>query len=164
MELPHITGVQVNYYFVCKTKLWLFSHLATMEHTSEDVALGSLLHQKSYTRSWKELELGSIKIDFIRRGDWLVLHEVKKSKKLEKAHEYQMLYYIYYLKKQGIKAKGVIDYPLIRRRKEVILKDEHEIEEILRNIERIVALPKPPKPEKKGYCRKCSYFEFCWVS
>ncbi len=163
MELPHITGVQVNYYFVCKTKLWLFSHLATMEHTSEEVALGRLLHTESYNRSRKELEIGAIKIDFIRRGDELVLHEVKKSKKLERAHEYQMLYYIYYLRRQGIKARGIINYPLIRRRKEVVLRDERQIEEVLQDIEEIVALPEPPKPEKKDYCRKCSYFEFCWV-
>ncbi|MCD6093011.1 MAG: Dna2/Cas4 domain-containing protein [Candidatus Aenigmarchaeota archaeon] len=24
-------------------------------------------------------------------------------------------------------------------------------------------LEKPPKPEYKKYCRKCSYFEFCFV-
>ncbi|MEM7818400.1 MAG: Dna2/Cas4 domain-containing protein [Candidatus Aenigmatarchaeota archaeon] len=28
----------------------------------------------------------------------------------------------------------------------------------------MVSLPKPPKPEKKKYCRKCSYFELCWIN
>ncbi len=164
-EHAHITGVQVNYYFICKTKLWLFSHLATMEHTSDTVALGRVLHQGSYTRHKREVAIGAIKIDFLKRGDEIVLHEVKKSRRMEKAHRYQMLYYLYYLKQRGVKARGIINYPLMRRREEVILssEDEEEIEGILAEIARIVAEKEPPKAEKKRYCRKCSYFEFCWV-
>ncbi len=164
-EHAHITGVQINYYFICKTKLWLFSHLATMEHTSDTVALAKVLHEGSYRRQKKEVGIGSIKIDFIRQEDRLVLHEVKKSRKMEKAHRYQMLYYLYYLKQRGVDARGIINYPMLRRREEVTLStnEEGEIEEILAEIARIVAAKNPPKAEKKSYCRKCSYFEFCWV-
>lgn len=163
-ELP-ITGVQMNYYFICKTKLWLFSHLATMEHASEAVALGRLAHEESYSRARKELKIGPISIDFVKRGEEIVLHEVKKSRKLERAHVYQMLYYLYYLKQLGVEAKGVINYPLLRRTEEVKLSEaqEEEIKEITGEIHKIVSEKEPPKPEKKGYCRKCSYFEFCWV-
>ena len=160
-----ITGVQVNYYFICKTKLWLFSHLATMEHTSDTVALGRAIHAESYSRQKREVSIGAIKVDFVKRGEELVLHEVKKSRRMERAHRYQMLYYIYYLRRLGIKARGVINYPLLRRRQEVLLgeEEERELAEVLSDIERIVSRREPPKPEKKRICGKCSYFEFCWV-
>lgn len=165
VEPAPVTGVQVNYYFVCKTKLWLFSHLATMEHSSEAVALGKLTHEESYSRARKEVKIGSINIDFVKKGGEIVLHEVKKSKKLEKAHVYQLLYYLYYLKQRGVNAKGIINYPLLRRTEEVLLSEaqEKEIETIVQEINKTVGERRPPKPEKKAYCRKCSYFEFCWV-
>jgi len=164
-EHAHITGVQVNYYFICKTKLWLFSHLATMEHTSDAVALGRVIHEGSYARQRREVAIGAIKVDFIKRGDEVVLHEVKKSRRMREAHRYQMLYYLYYLKRRGVKARGIINYPLLRRREEVVLgeEEEEEMKRILAEIARIVAAREPPKPEKRRICRKCSYFEFCWV-
>mgnify|MGYP000418551037 CR=1 FL=1 len=160
-----ITGVQVNYYFICKTKLWLFSHFASMEHTSDTVALGKLLHKGSYKRE-KELKLERISLDFVKKRGIIVIHEVKKSRKLEKAHIYQLLYYLYYLKQKGIEAMGEINYPLLRKKEKIELKDEHEreIKEILSEIASIIRMEKPPKPEKKKYCRKCSYFELCWVT
>jgi len=160
-----ITGVQVNYYFICKTKLWLFSHFASMEHTSDTVALGKLLHEGSYKRE-KELKLERINLDFVKKRGFIVIHEVKKSRKLEKAHIYQLLYYLYYLKQKGIEAMGEINYPLLRKKEKIELKDEHEreIKEILSEIASIIRMEKPPKPEKKKYCRKCSYFELCWVT
>lgn len=160
-----ITGVQVNYYFICKTKLWLFSHFASMEHASDTVALGKLLHEGSYKRE-KELKLERISLDFVKKRGIIVIHEVKKSRKLEKAHIYQLLYYLYYLKQRGIEAMGEINYPLLRKKEKIELKDEHEreIKEILSEIASIIRMEKPPKPEKKKYCRKCSYFELCWVT
>jgi CRISPR/Cas system-associated exonuclease Cas4 (RecB family) len=38
------TGTQVNYYFVCRRKLWLFSRNFEMEQSSDLVLLGKLLH------------------------------------------------------------------------------------------------------------------------
>ena len=45
-----IRGTQINYYFICKAKLWLFSHHIQMEQESELVSLGKMLHKDSYTR------------------------------------------------------------------------------------------------------------------
>ncbi len=162
MEEMHITGVKVAYYYICPTKLWLFSHDITMEKESELVSLGKLLHETAY-RGHREVQIEDIAIDFVRRGEKIEVHEIKKSRKMEKAHRMQVLYYLYYLKKRGIDAIGVIDYPKARRREYVHLtqEDESEIEAALSDIERIVKGPMP-LPKRKGICKKCAYYEFCF--
>ncbi len=154
------TGTQVNYYFVCKRKLWFFSRHLNQEQTSDTVALGKLLHETSYARKRKEIEIGPIKIDFLKGCE---VHEIKKSKKIEKAHEWQLLYYLWFLKQKGIEAKGMIDYPLLKQRVEVILTEEKEGEilKIMDGIKEIISRVEPPEPAKVSYCKKCSYFELC---
>ena len=156
------TGTQVNYYFVCRRKLWLFSRNFEMERSSDLVLLGRLLHESAYPRKSKEIDLGPIKIDFLTKG--CEVHDIKRSKRIENAHVYQMLYYLYWLKARGIKAKGVIDYPLLRRRQAVELTEEKgkEIEGVLDGIKQTLSAPAPPAVEKKSYCKKCSYYELCW--
>ncbi|MDI6917912.1 MAG: CRISPR-associated protein Cas4 [Thermoplasmatales archaeon] len=156
------TGTQINYYFICKKKLWLFSHDLQMEHSSDKVLLGKLLHETSYPRKFREIELEGIKIDFLEKG--CEIHEVKKSRRIEKAHIYQLLYYLYYLKKLGVSGKGVINYPLLRKKMSLELTEEKEkeTEEILKDIKHILSLEKPLDVEKKTYCKKCSYYELCW--
>jgi len=161
-----IIGTQINYYFICKTKLWLFSHHIQMEQESDLVSLGKLLHSKSY-RDEKEYTIDNlISVDFIKKKDYLELHEVKKSSKMEKAHEYQLLYYMYYLKhKKGIeKIKGIINYPKIRKKVIIDLDESKEMElnAIIEDIGNIINSD-TPKPERMKICRKCAYFEFCWV-
>ena len=92
------------------------------------------------------------------------MHDIKRSKRIEEAHIYQMLYYLYWLKAKSIVAKGVIDYPLLRRRQAVELTKEKErdIEGILDDIKQILSESVPPVVEKKPYCKKCSYYELCW--
>jgi CRISPR-associated protein Cas1 len=105
------------------------------------------------------LAIDRIRIDFIEKGDKIILHEVKKSKKMERSHIFQLLYYLYDLKLKGIPAEGVINYPLLRRTESLQLTSENqrELETVLEAIREIVGLKNPPKPEKKNYCRKCSY-------
>ncbi len=162
----HITGTQVNYYFVCTTKLWLFSHHIQLEHGSGLVQLGSLLHQTSYRDDARKNTIidDTIGIDFIRRGNMVELHEVKRSRAIEAAHRWQLLYYCYYLEQKGVRdVVGVLDYPRLRQRERVELTDaaRARLESILDAIETIVNGP-PVKPKKKKICRKCAYFEFCF--
>ncbi len=162
MNEMHITGVKVAYYYICHTKLWLFSHNITMEKESELVDLGRLIHEKSY-REHRELQIGDIAIDFVRKGDKIEVHEIKKSRSMEKAHIMQVLYYLYYLKKRGIESIGIIDYPKARKRKKVELNEENEkeIEKTLKEIGKIVKGNMPP-PMRKKICKKCAYYEFCF--
>lgn len=87
----YIKGTQVNYYFVCKTKLWLFSHHIGMEKESDAVKLGKLLHRETFRRDDKDVQIGPIAIDVVRRGDFVEIREVKKSDRFEEAHRFQTL-------------------------------------------------------------------------
>ena len=159
------TGTQVNYFFVCPRKLWLFSHGLDMEETSDLVLLGKLLHERGYVRRFKEVQIGRIKIDFV--GSNCEIHEVKRSRKAEDAHLYQLLYYLYYLDMYaGVKGRGILHYPLLKRTVNVELTEDQakKIESILQEIGEILSKPIPPKPLKIPYCRRCSYNELCWGS
>ena len=164
-EVLSFTGTQVNYFFVCKRKLWLFSHGLEMEETSDLVLLGKLLHERGYARRRKEVQIGRIKIDFVGAG--CEIHEVKRSRKAEDAHLYQLLYYLYYLKRYaGVEGKGVLHYPLLKRTVDVELTEEKasHVESILKDMEKILSNKTPTPPIKIGYCRRCSYNELCWGS
>ena len=159
-----ITGVKIDYYHICHTKLWLFSHNITLEAGYENVEIGKQLHEDRYKRDGKDVTIdNTISIDFVRRGSQIELHEVKKTKKMEDAHRAQLLFYIYYLKQRGVNAEGVINYPLIRETVQVTLtpEDEANLQRDIEEIERIVE-GRMPHPLRKRICAKCAYSEFCF--
>jgi len=164
-EALKVGGLEVNYTIVCPRKLWLYSHHIEMEKSSDKVALGALLHETAYPRLQRqELMVDSlIKVDFLESGRVL---EVKYSKKMEEAARIQVLYYLYYLKRKGLEGLvGELRFPRQRRRVEVRLTDEgeREVEDVLRRVAYIKALPEPPKVEWTPICRPCAYAEFCWA-
>jgi CRISPR-associated exonuclease Cas4 len=162
-----ITGVHINYYYVCKRELWLFSRGVQMEYTSDLVYTGKVIDENSYVREEK-----GVNIDDVINIDWIdsrtgVIHEVKKSDSVEKAHEMQVLYYIWYLKQKGVEGiTGEIDYPLLKQKTKVLLTSEKENEliEALSRIKTIVHEEKPPERINKKFCKTCSYYELCWSS
>lgn len=160
-----ITGVMIEYYFVCKKKLWYFTNQIQMENEHENVHIGKAIDENSYAQERKHILIdGTINIDFIRQKNQI--HEVKKSKSIEQATIWQVKYYLYYLKKLGMEGvTGVIDYPLIRQNLVVELEenDEKEIEQIISEIESIVAMPSPPITKRMRICSKCAYFELCFI-
>ncbi len=162
-----ITGTQVAYYIVCKRKLWLFSNKIEMEKFSDYVEIGKLISVGSFKREkHKELLIGdTLKIDFLKIGDEIIVHEVKKSKKLEEAHIWQVKFYIYSLKKLGINCKsGVIHYPKLFRKIDVQLNKEDEkiIENIKREKKKLLSGNLPPVINAP-YCKKCAYYTFCYA-
>lgn len=159
-----ITGVMIYYYHVCTRKLWYFYNDITMESSNEDVELGKLIDENSYSKDEKHINIDNvINIDFIKSDN--VLHEIKKSNKIEKASIWQVKYYLYYLKKRGVETTAIIDYPLLKKRIDVVLSEEDElyIEDVIRKIYELVNKDMPPVLEKKGYCKKCAYYELCYI-
>ena len=122
----NITGTHFNYYQICKRKLWLFANGISMEHTSDLVYEGKLIHEESYPQrsaKYEEVEMDGIKVDYY---DTLhkVIHEIKKSDKVEVAHEWQLKYYMYVFEQNGIEGiSGILEYPVLRKRDTVLLSD-----------------------------------------
>ncbi|MCC7431811.1 CRISPR-associated protein Cas4 [bacterium] len=165
--MKKITGTEVNYFFVCKRKLWLSRHQITMEHNSENVAIGKQISENSYLREEKEVRIDeTIALDFV---DWerKVVHEVKKTDKLEKAHEWQLLYYLFYLKKyKGLEGfTGILNYPKLKKTKEVFLtcELEKEMEKVISEIEKLLECEVSKDFPARRVCQACSYEEFCFA-
>lgn len=160
-----ITGLMVYYYEVCKRKLWYFVNEIQLEKNNSNVILGKLLEENTYIRDEKKINIdGVINIDFIRSKK--VLHEIKKSNSIEPASLLQVQYYLYYLEKKGlIGLKGILDYPLLKQTVEVNLTDEdrENLDNIIIGIKEILRKESPPALEKKGICKKCAYFDLCFV-
>lgn len=162
-----LSGTMMAYYIVCKRKLWLFANHITMEKESDLVEIGKLISETTFKREKnKEMLIGdTLKIDFLKIGDRIVVHEVKKSRKLEEAHIWQVKFYIYSLKSLGVQCdSGVIHYPKLMRKIDVEFTDEDckKIEKISQEINILLNGQLPPLI-KKAYCKKCAYYNFCYL-
>ena len=165
LENLKVQGVKINYYYICKRKLWLFSKGITMEQNNSRVQSGKIIHENSYKRiKSKEILIDDIlKLDILK-GDYV--REVKISSKMQEADEMQLYYYLYYLKKVlGIEKKGLVNYVKEKKQDELILTNEIEIkiENALIDINKLCKQIYPPKLEKLPYCTKCAYYEFCFA-
>ncbi|GCD82222.1 CRISPR-associated protein Cas4 [Parageobacillus thermoglucosidasius] len=159
-----VSGVQMHYYKVCKRKLWLFSRGIAFEEEHDRVVEGKILHERAYPR----LDEREILVDNTFKLDALdgeYIREIKISSKMADADRFQMLYYLYELKKRGIIKKGLISYTKERKTEEVVLteNDEKKIEKAIGEIHQVLQLPSPPPLKKLTYCPKCAYYEFCYV-
>ncbi len=153
-------------YFVCKRQLWFNFRNIEMQHFSELIKLGNLIHEISFEKEKKEVEIDGIKFDFIKKKNKIFIEEIKKSDKMYRAHYWQVIFYLYILKtKYGIDARAILHYPKQKRKKVIKLfpEKEQKIKEILKDIREITARPKPPEAVRKPYCKSCSYYELCFA-
>lgn len=164
----NITGTHFNYYQVCKRKLWLFANGINMEHSSDLVYEGKLIHETSYPQRperYEELEIGGCKIDFYDACN-RVIHEIKKTDKVERAHEWQLKYYIHVLERNGVEGvSGVLEYPTLHQTKKVELSDSDrkQLEIIEADINKIIHSEQCPGVIHSRICKRCSYYDFCFV-
>lgn len=171
-----ITATDLNYFIVCNRKLWLFTNGIQMEQTSEIVADGKLLHETSYEqRNEKHSEIllsatfGNIelfgKIDYYDAIN-KVIHETKRSNKIEKAHQSQLKFYLWLLKLNGIEnATAILEYPLLRQRDQVELTDADIIylEQLTTSACSLKESDVCPPVINAKICKSCSYYELCYV-
>ena len=162
-----ITGSLFNMYFICHRELWLHANGIQMEHTSDLVFEGKLIHENTYQQrsaKYEEVQIGGIKVDFYDTKS-KIIHEIKKSNKVEAAHEWQLKYYIYVFLQAGIEGvTGILEYPKLRKTDEIYLstKDIEEIKIYEQNIRNIISLEKAPNLINNKICKKCSYYDFCY--
>lgn len=165
--MNQITGTLINYYFHCQTQCWLHSNRINLEDNSEDVRIGKILHELAEKKGKKtEISIDNVKIDKITK-EYLV--EVKKSDSDPEAVKWQVLLYLYKLKQKGVLKKGKIEF--IEKKKqgkkvhfvELDEVNEKELLEVLEKISALIDLPKPPKVVFANHCKRCAYYEYCFI-
>lgn len=164
-----LTGTHIAYLHTCHRKLWLFANGIQMEHNSEIVAEGKLIAETTYldrSRKYTELAIDGIKIDFYDAKN-KVVHEVKKSDKVEQAHLAQVKYYLYILVENGINnPSAIIEYPKLKQREHIDWDHSiiHEAKDWEQKVKTICEKMDCPQLIKKTICKSCSYYELCYVS
>ncbi|CAN5849088.1 CRISPR-associated protein Cas4 [soil metagenome] len=172
-------GMLLGYYLICPRKAWLSLRGLWMEQESDTVALGRLLDESSYSRSDKHLALEAEAPDGTRlvgkldranlRGG--VLHETKKGRSCEDAHVWQLRFYLWLLRRNGVTRsdgssfQGQLDYPALRRTESVSLEPPHEaeLERLTREIRSLAEQPvPPPRLTRRSFCRHCAFEELCY--
>lgn len=163
----HLTATHINYYHICHRKLWLFVNGINMEHSSDTVADGKLLHETSYPQrayKYSEIEIDGSKIDFYDAKN-KVIHELKRSAKMEEAHEWQLKYYILLLQQNGVAGvTGVLEYPKLKETKRIELTepDKAYLLLVIKEIEKLAVQEVCPALLNAKICKSCSYFDFCY--
>ncbi len=162
--LPPLRGIEIHYWAVCPRKCWLFQRGLGTEGSSDRVALGRLTHETTFANErLREVQLeGFVQIDFTESG---VVHEIKHSRAVERAHRLQLAYYLYVLRARGVETVGVLHYPRQRRKETVPLTPEleAELQQALDAVEALRSQPQPPQvPHPMSLCQNCAYQELCW--
>jgi len=162
----HVTGTLVWYYYICPREVWLMARNLVPDQDDSNIDLGRFIHENTYQRDKKEISLGHIKLDIMRKEKGqLVIGEVKKTSKYKKSATMQLAFYLYELKMAGIEAVGELMFPKEKKKVKIELNDKliNEIEKAKHEILKIIYRESPPEPNKIGFCRNCAYAEFCWA-
>lgn len=160
-----VTGIHVKYYHICPRQTWLVSRQIVTDQDDSNIEYGRFLQEKVYEREKKELLIGHLKIDVMKRRDkQLVVGEVKKSSGAKEGALMQLLFYLYELRQMGVEAVGELLIPEERKRERVELDEEavRKIEKLKSEIIQLIQQDIPPPPKKIKWCRNCSYRELCW--
>lgn len=160
-----LTGTLVNYYTHCQRQCWLFYHRINMENNSEDVRIGRVLHDLK-KQDKEEVAFEGIKLDKLTAE---YVTEIKKSDADIPAAMAQLEYYLIVLYDKGIIRKGRLE--CIEKNKQnrsihsLELTEEkiRELKTQYRYIEDFLSSDVPPPPEMKSMCKKCAYFEYCFI-
>ncbi len=173
----HINATLINLYHVCKRECWLHANGITMEHTSDTVYDGKLLHETSYpNRAQKHTEITLSatfnqtdlygKIDFYDAFN-KVIHETKRGNKIETAHHWQTKFYLWILHLNGIEgAYAILEYPLLRQTERVDLQadDILHLEKTTLEVNKLKEQESCPPVINAKICKSCSYYELCYIS
>lgn len=157
-----VTGVMMQYYFVCKRELWFVSRNIEIDRENRTVVRGTRVDDTAYAEKRQNLHLGMISLDLLDDGRII---EVKPSSILTEPAKMQLSYYLWFLSRvAGVDRDGVLAHPKERKREPVELTTERieKVESAIRGIYDIVNQEQPPKAEEKPYCDSCAYHDFCW--
>ena len=117
---------------------YLHGNRLNLEDNSEIVKIGKAIHEDKAAKSNNsEIEIDNIKLDKLTAE---YLTEIKKSDADMEAGKWQLLYYLKILKSKGIVRKGKLEC-----------------------IEKLILKNEIPEGLNKPTCKKCAYYEFCYI-
>lgn len=162
-----VNGTLVNYYFHCKRQCYLHGNRLNLEDNSEIVKIGKAIHEeKSKEKNNAEISIDNIKLDKLTSE---YLTEIKKSDADLDAAKWQLIYYLKVLKDKGINRKGKLEFVEKNKgnhRSEIYELDdkvEKELEIYIKNIESLILSKEIPQVLNKPKCKKCAYYEYCYI-
>ncbi len=162
-----VNGTLMNYYFHCKRQCYLHGNRLNLEDNSEKVQIGKAIHElKAAESDNTEISIDHIKLDKLTKE---YLTEVKKSDADVEAAKWQLIYYLYILKQKGIVRKGKLEFVEKNKtpKKTVVFELDEQLEEELliyvNEIEELLQQENVPEPINKAGCKKCAYYEYCYI-
>ena len=162
-----VNGTLINYYFHCKRQCYLHGNRLNLEDNSEVVKIGKAIHEEKASGSDNtEISIDNIKLDKLTAE---YLTEVKKSDADIEAGKWQLIYYLKVLKSKGIIRKGKLECVEKNKSDKKImyfeLNEELEVEldNYIQEIEDLIASEEIPKVLNKATCKKCAYYEYCYI-
>lgn len=162
-----VNGTLVNYYFHCKRQCYLHGNRLNLEDNSEVVKIGKAIHEsKAEANKNTEIAIDNIKLDKLTNE---YLTEIKKSDADVDAAKWQLLFYLKVLKEKGIYRKGKLEFIEKNKTNKKILflqldnSIEEELNSYIKEIELLIESDDIPKILNKPKCKKCSYYEYCYI-
>lgn len=161
-----VNGTLMNYYFHCKRQCYLFGNRLNLEDNSEEVKIGKAIHEERAEKENAEIAIKNIKLDKLTAE---YLTEVKKSDADIEASKWQLILYLKVLKDKGIDRKGKLEF--VEKNKSskktmiVELTDEieKELNQYMQEIEALLQGEEIPPVLDKPKCKKCAYYEYCYI-
>ncbi len=162
-----VNGTLINYYFHCRRQCYLHGNRLNLEDNSEQVKIGKAIHEEKAADSKNsEIAIDNIRLDRLTKE---YLTEVKKSDADTEAAKWQLLFYLKVLKSKGIVRKGRLEFVEKNKKdKKVIIVElteeiEKELDNYISSIEQLLAQEKPPECIQTNTCKKCAYYEYCYI-
>lgn len=162
-----VNGTLVNYYFHCKRQCYLHGNRLNLEDNSEIVKIGKAIHESKCEEGKNtEISIDNIKLDKLT-SEYLI--EIKKSDADTEAAKWQLIFYLKVLKSKGIIRKGKLE--CIEKNKsdkkllyfELDNDTEVELEKYVQEIEILLTNDNIPGVLNKPKCKKCAYYEYCYI-
>lgn len=162
-----VNGTLINYYFHCKRQCYLHGNRLNLEDNSENMKVGKAIHEEKSERGKNtEITIDNIKLDKLT-AEYLV--EVKKSDADVNAATWQLMYYLKVLRSKGIERKGKLEFiEKNKTDKKIIIveldeENEFKLDKYVNEIEELIVGDKIPEVLNKGKCKKCAYYEYCYI-
>ena len=167
VDVLEINGTLVNYYVHCKRQCYLHGNRLNLEDNSEQVKIGKAIHEeKAEEKKDTEITVDNIRLDRLTKE---YLTEIKKSDADVEASKWQLLYYLSVLKEKGVIRKGRLEFVEKNKKENKVLylelteELEEQLRKYVREIEELLQSEKIPECVYAPKCKKCAYYEYCYI-